>query len=112
MRTTRKNEKTWKVPIKCQTDGRRCRPDVILSGFVVKQRRIVQIAMEMNVNLHTVVTHPADSRLKEHLNDEALLVKSNFGPITSMMRHNPSLGGWRWIQTASVWRFDYNGAAT
>lgn len=83
-----------------------------IRGFVAEQRRTVQIAMEMNVNLHPVVTHPADSRLKERLNDEALLVKSNFSPITSMMRRNPSLSGWRWIQTASVWRFDYNGAAT
>lgn len=68
--------------------------------------------MEMNVNLHPVVTHPADSRLEERLNDEALLVKSNFNPITAMMRRNPSLGGRRWIQTSSVWRVDYNGAAT
>lgn len=83
-----------------------------IGGFVAEQRRIVQIAMEMNVNLHSVVTHPADSRLKERLNDEALLVKSNFSPITAMMRRYPSLGGRRWIQTASVWRVDYNGAAT
>ncbi|KAK2816125.1 hypothetical protein Q7C36_022396 [Tachysurus vachellii] len=83
-----------------------------IRGFVAEQRRIAQTEMEMNANLHSVVTHPADSRLKERLNDEALLVKSNFSPITAMMCRNPSLGGRRCVQTASVCRVDYNGAAT